>query len=152
MVTHPGAVFQNSTLLDSLTVAGNLALALEAAGFTSTKKNGLQVEIKRLLQAVGLDYSRDSIKRPTQLSGGMARRASLALQLAQKKHLVVLDEPFTGLDPDAAASVALELRRLRLEHGMALVLVSHEPDLVGMVWAAGAAPPSKSSCGWRRTQ
>ena len=77
-----GALFQSTTLLDSLSVAGNVAIALSAAG-RSSGPDGL--EIKRLVEAVGLDFARDAHKRPTELSGGMARRASLALQLAQRK-------------------------------------------------------------------
>mmetsp|Transcript_33855 Transcript_33855/g.104829 ORF Transcript_33855/g.104829 Transcript_33855/m.104829 type:complete len:491 (+) Transcript_33855:520-1992(+) len=70
---------------------------------------------------------------PQELSGGMARRASLALQLAQRKRVVVLDEPFTGLDEAAARAVAAELASLRSKHGAALLLVSHQPSLVKLV-------------------
>lgn len=93
-------------------IAGNVAVALNAAaghlkrsnenvnegrGATSSKGSssltangavGLEAEIKRLVEAVGLNYARDASKRPSELSGGMARRASLALQLAQRKRVV----------------------------------------------------------------
>ena len=108
-----GVLFQQTTLLDELTVAGNLCVALQAAAAknakTMTTTITINSQIKQLLDTVGLDFARDAHKRPSQLSGGMARRASLALQLAQQKHVIVLDEPFTGLDPDAAMSVAKEL-------------------------------------------
>ena len=55
---------------------------------TSSGAGGLEAEIKRLVEAVGLNYARDASKRPSELSGGMARRASLALQLAQRKRVV----------------------------------------------------------------
>ena len=114
-----------------------------AVALSARVDEGLVVmaEVKRLVEAVGLDFARDGHKRPTELSGGMARRASLALQLAQRKQCIVLDEPFTGLDPSAAKAVAKELRRLRSEHGTALLLVSHEPDVVALVMdeMAGAA-------------
>jgi len=100
-------------------------------GFAFKHEEKLQAKIKELLEAVGLDYGRDANKRPSQLSGGMARRASLAMQLAQKKRII--DEPFTGLDREAACSIAKELVRLRVEHQTALVLISHEPDLANMV-------------------
>ena len=89
--------------------------------------------IKQLIDSVGLDYAKDGHKRPTELSGGMARRASLALQLAQRKHVIVLDEPFSGLDRETAISVAKELVRLRKDTGTALLLISHEPDLASIV-------------------
>jgi len=81
-----------------------------------------------------LDYDRDASKRPTQLSGGMGRRVCLALQLAQHKRVIVLDEPFTGLDYDAAVSVAQQLVSLRnSDKHTALVLISHEPHLTKLV-------------------
>ena len=90
-------LFQQTTLLDSLTVAGNVAVALEhcpaaKAGREKLNEPQKRAAIKRLLETVGLDYLRDGRKYPAELSGGMARRASLALQLAQKKHVIVLDE------------------------------------------------------------
>lgn len=133
-----GVLFQQTTLLDALTVAGNVCVALEACT-TRRKEKGVQSTedrnrtIKQLLDKVGLDFVRDGPKRVTELSGGMARRASLALQLAQRKHVIVLDEPFAGLDRDAAVSVAKELVRLRKETGTALLLISHEPDLSALV-------------------
>ena len=131
-----GVLFQQTTLLDSLTIAGNVAAALQ---FCPSRQKGdhspheLHANIKRLLDAVGLDYARDANKRPTELSGGMARRASLALQLAQNKRVIILDEPFTGLDRDSAVSVAKELVHLRVTHGTALIIISHEPDLAALV-------------------
>jgi ABC-type transporter Mla maintaining outer membrane lipid asymmetry ATPase subunit MlaF/ABC-type transporter Mla maintaining outer membrane lipid asymmetry permease subunit MlaE len=135
-----GMLFQQTTLLDSLTVAGNVCVALEncpttAKGGNNGTKNHQQTRstIKRLLETVGLDYLRDGSKKPSQLSGGMARRASLALQLAQHKHVIVLDEPFAGLDFATAVGVAKELERIRRERGTALLLISHEPHIVDVV-------------------
>ena len=129
-----GVLFQQTTLLDELTVAGNLALALQKERFASNKERDFR--IKQLMDTVGLDYARDASKRPTELSGGMGRRASLALQLAQRKHVIVLDEPFTGLDYDTGVSVAKELVHLR-KLGTALILISHEHDLAKIVLAEG---------------
>jgi len=142
-----GMLFQQTTLLDSLTVAGNVLVALENCPSAARHKNvggngggGRRVEARRrraavkgLLEAVGLDYLRDGPKRPSELSGGMARRASLALQLAQHKHVIILDEPFAGLDHATGAGVARELERLRRERGTALLLISHEPEIVDIV-------------------
>jgi len=143
-----GVLFQQTTLLDELTIAGNLQLALKqhysqtrqktnpTISSNQTSDDYLEKEIKQLLDRVGLDYSRDAHKRPTELSGGMGRRASLALQLAQHKRVIVLDEPFTGLDYDTAVSVAKELVRLRQglnNNKTALLLISHEPHLAKIV-------------------
>lgn len=133
-----GMLFQQTTLIDSLTVAGNVCVALEHCPSAKNGKEAMTEQqkpstIKRLLETVGLDYLRDGPKRPSELSGGMARRASLALQLAQDKHVIVLDEPFAGLDYVTGVGVARELDKLRREKGTALLLISHEPDIVDIV-------------------
>lgn len=130
-----GVLFQQTTLLDELTVAGNVRVALQGRTthdkHSNTKQE--QAEIKRLLETVGLNYARDASKKPSELSGGMARRASLALQLAQQKHVIVLDEPFTGLDKHAAKSVAKELVHLRNQYKTALLLISHEEHVTSLI-------------------
>lgn len=131
-----GVLFQQTTLLDELTVAGNLAVALKlheenSKGFETS--NARDARIKELLETVGLDYGKDAHKLPSELSGGMGRRVCLALQLAQRKRVIVLDEPFTGLDTESAVSVARELVRLRRTQGTALLLISHEPHLSRLV-------------------
>jgi ABC-type multidrug transport system ATPase subunit/ABC-type transporter Mla maintaining outer membrane lipid asymmetry permease subunit MlaE len=142
---HCGVLFQQTTLLDELSVAGNLAVALRgrkdhdeneetmSRRDTTMTTTVLHQRIKQYLEQVGLDYARDAAKRPSELSGGMARRASLALQMAQQKRVIVLDEPFAGLDYEAAVSVAKELVHLRETVGTSLILISHEPDLAAMV-------------------
>ena len=141
-----GVLFQRTTLIDSLTLAGNLAIALRnrppSKSNNDTNNNNdsksatrttLEEDIKNLLETVGLNYERDAHKRPTELSGGMARRASLALQIGQKKRVVVLDEPFAGLDLEAGLEVANELKRMRIRDGTAFILISHEPELARVV-------------------
>lgn len=125
-----GVLFQQSVLLDDLTVAGNLHLALITA---KPQSKDTSSEIKRLLELVGLSFVNDAHKRPTELSGGMGRRASLALQLAQKKHVIVLDEPFAGLDYEAAVSVAKELVHISRTEHVSYVLISHEPEIAKIV-------------------
>jgi len=130
-----GVLFQQTTLLDDLTVAGNLAVALKLHKdiFPTTQVRDLR--IKQLLDMVGLNYGTDAHKLPSELSGGMGRRVCLALQLAQKKSVIVLDEPFTGLDYESAVSIAKELVRLRRTQNTALILISHEPYLSKLVMA-----------------
>jgi len=128
-----GVLFQQTTLIDELTIAGNISIALKLHKDKFANQKEQNLKIKQLLDAVGLDYDRDANKKPTELSGGMGRRASLALQLAQHKRVIVLDEPFTGLDYDAAISVAKELVHLRLVQKTALLLISHEPHLCKVV-------------------
>ena len=123
-------------MIDELTVAGNLAAAIDAVNGPPTSKSAKQerdLKIKQLLELVGLSYHQDAHKRPTELSGGMGRRASLALQLAQKKHVIFLDEPFTGLDHDVAVSIAKELVHLRKTQNTSFVMISHDFELAEKV-------------------
>ena len=63
-----------------------------------------------------------------QLSGGMLRRAALAQLLSQRKRLIVLDEPFTGLDLDTAKGIIQELRTVMSEEHTSFILISHQVD------------------------
>jgi ABC-type transporter Mla maintaining outer membrane lipid asymmetry ATPase subunit MlaF/ABC-type transporter Mla maintaining outer membrane lipid asymmetry permease subunit MlaE len=146
-----GILFQQTTLLDELTVAGNLALALlqgrgivrdsshikNAPNGRSSTDTLVPQQIKYFMELVGLDYGKDAEKRIMELSGGMARRVGLAKQLAHRKHVIVLDEPFTGLDYDTAVSIAKELVHLRQTMGTAFILIAHEPNIAQIVLAEG---------------
>lgn len=128
-----GVLFQQTTLLDELTVAGNLAVALKLHEDVFSTPEARDARIKQLLDTVGLNYGTDAHKLPSELSGGMGRRVCLALQLAQHKRVIVLDEPFTGLDTASAVGVAKELVRMRKTQQTALLLISHEPHLSKLV-------------------
>jgi ABC-type transporter Mla maintaining outer membrane lipid asymmetry ATPase subunit MlaF len=109
----------------SINCSCNVCVALEACCATTTRRrNQATVQqqqqerdrlVKQIIESVGLDYAKDGPKRPSELSGGMARRASFAIQLAQRNHVIVLDEPFVGLDRNAAIGDAKEHMRLRRE-------------------------------------
>uniref|UniRef100_A0A7S2MYS5 ABC transporter domain-containing protein n=1 Tax=Haptolina brevifila TaxID=156173 RepID=A0A7S2MYS5_9EUKA len=115
-----GFLFQKGVLLDSLNLAENIALALRASGEPHP-----QAAIDGMLEAVGLSGATDGVKMPGQLSGGMLRRAALAQILAQRKRLIILDEPFVGLDPPVAVEVVKLIRSVASARGVAMVLVSH---------------------------
>ena len=96
-----GFLFQKGVLIDSLNLAENIALALRASG----EPHMDAAVIDSTLKAVGLSGATDGVKMPGQLSGGMLRRAALAQILAQRKRLIILDEPFVGLDPPVAGEL-----------------------------------------------
>ncbi len=108
------AVFQEDRLLPWRSVLDNVRLAADGVS---------PQRAAALLQKLGLGDELHT--RPAALSGGMKRRVAIARALAAEADLLVLDEPFTGLDNDCAAAVAQVIRR---EHGdRPFVMVSHDP-------------------------
>ena len=89
--------------------------------------------IRDALAGVGLSEETDGPKMPGQLSGGMLRRAALAQILAQRKRLVILDEPFVGLDPPVALEVVKLVKAVAHRNQVAMVLVSHMEPLASML-------------------
>ncbi len=114
-----GVLFQQGVLLDTLNVYENIALARKTANLPCDRKM-----VRKYIKAVGLAES-DGYKKPGQLSGGMLRRAALAQILAQQKHIIVLDEPFVGLDKQTAEGIIDLLNRLKAS-GQSFILITHE--------------------------
>jgi len=86
----------------------------------------VDAEIIKWLDAVGIvDPRRRLHDYPHQLSGGMLQRAMIAMALSCQPKLLVADEPTTALDVTIQAQILSELRRLRTEFGMALILITH---------------------------
>ena len=115
-----GMVFQQGVLIDSLNVGENIGLALKKSGRSSPPE-----VIRERLSQVGLSES-DATKMPGELSGGMLRRASLAQILAQGRSIIILDEPFVGLDETNALGI-VDLIRDLMDDGHGFILISHEP-------------------------
>lgn len=120
-----GILFQSGGLLDQLSVGDNLALSLRAAGRPHDADS-----VAAELRGVGLENCAGHMRG--ELSGGMLRRAALAQILAQGKDLIVLDEPFVGLDDDAVEDVIAALDELRAR-GIAFILISHRADLAARI-------------------
>jgi len=118
-----GVLFQAGALFSSLTIAENIALPLIEYTDLSRKMIDEIVEFK--INVVGLKSS-DALVYPSQISGGMKKKAGLARALAMDPKLLFLDEPTSGLDPISARdfdSLILELRSL---FGLTIVMVSHD--------------------------
>lgn len=120
-----GVLFQDGALFSSLTVAQNVKVPLSE--YFDLSPNLMDQIAAFKIAMVGLDASAGP-KFPSELSGGMRRRAGLARALALDPDLVFLDEPTAGLDPMSAASFDEMILRLRDTLGLSVFLVTHDLD------------------------
>src|SRR6266478_9861519 len=117
-----GLLFQDAALFDSLTLYENLALPLERL----TPKTRAEVDfiVDRVLSQVGLAGAKS--KMPSELSGGMRKRAGLARALVLEPRVLLADEPSSGLDRITASEIDELLLRQKAEHKTALIVVTHD--------------------------
>ncbi|MDO8456784.1 MAG: ATP-binding cassette domain-containing protein [Burkholderiaceae bacterium] len=125
-----GVMFQHGGLFGSLTVLENVGLPLrEHTGLGDQVIDEIaawKLAMAGLKPEVGAQY-------PSELSGGMMKRASLARALALDPELLFLDEPTAGLDPDSAAGVDELVLKLRDIFGLTIVMITHDLDLLWQV-------------------
>jgi len=121
-VRDVGIVFQDYPLLAHRTVIENLVVAGRAGGMDKERATKRAVE---LLARVGLEGR--ATYWPAQLSGGQRQRAAIAQQLVQKRRVLLLDEPFSGLDPVALADVSTLVTEVANDHDLnTVMLVTHD--------------------------
>jgi phospholipid/cholesterol/gamma-HCH transport system ATP-binding protein len=117
-----GMLFQSAALFNSMTVGDNVAFPLRS--HTNLKESIIQIMMKIKLQLVGLSGF-DKFK-PSQLSGGMKKRAGLARAIAMDPEILFCDEPSAGLDPIVAAGLDNLILKLKQAFKMTTVIVTHE--------------------------
>lgn len=117
-----GMLFQSGALFSDLSVFENVAFPLRV--HTRLPDDMIRDLVMMKLQAVGLRGARDLM--PSQLSGGMARRAALARAIALDPDLVMYDEPFAGQDPMAMGVLVQLIRLLNDALGHTSIVVSHD--------------------------
>src|SRR5881296_3655568 len=119
-----GISFQGGALFNSMTVAENVALPLRE--HTSLEESTIQIMVRLKLEEVGLAGFEDYF--PSQLSGGMRKRAAVARALAMDPEILFFDEPSAGLDPIIAAGIDQLILELKQAFRMTIIVVTHELD------------------------
>jgi phospholipid/cholesterol/gamma-HCH transport system ATP-binding protein len=117
-----GVMFQQGALIGSMTVGANVALALET--WTDLSRDAIRAVVRAKLGLVGLGDAIDLM--PSELSGGMRKRAAIARALVLDPPLVFLDEPSSGLDPITSAELDHLIAALARKHGLTVIMVTHE--------------------------
>jgi phospholipid/cholesterol/gamma-HCH transport system ATP-binding protein len=125
MARHWGVLFQQGALFSSLTVRQNIQFPLRE--FLDLSDRLLDELATAKLEMVGLS-DRDGDKFPSEISGGMTKRAALARALALDPEVVFLDEPTSGLDPISAGDFDSLIRTLQRTLGLTVFMVTHDLD------------------------
>lgn len=122
LLKNIGVAFQSGALLSSMTVAQNVALPL--IEHSDLDEETINFIVRMKLDFVGLLGKEDLL--PSELSGGMLKRAAVARAIALDPRLTFMDEPSAGLDPVIAAALDELIIKLKESLGMSVVVVTHE--------------------------
>jgi len=120
-----GIVFQNYSLLPWLTVFENISLAVEAVNPNWSKAKQAECA-EKFIAMVNLTPARD--KKPSELSGGMRQRVSVARALAMDPQILLLDEPLSALDALTRSTLQDEISRIWSEDKKTVVMITNDPD------------------------
>ena len=121
-----GVLYQSGALFSSLTIEENVALPLKE--FTELSPDMISSVAKLKLSLVGLEGFEQFL--PSEISGGMKKRAGLARALALDPKILFFDEPSAGLDPISSAELDKLILDLRKNLGCTMVIVTHELDSI----------------------
>lgn len=120
---HTGYVLQSSALFPNMTVQQNAAVQLEALGFN---KDRIKSRITELLKMVDLEPSTYANRKPAELSGGEAQRVGIVRALAAEPKLILMDEPFSALDPVSKRQLQNLILKLHDKLDTTIIFVTHD--------------------------
>ncbi|MEZ0328881.1 MAG: ATP-binding cassette domain-containing protein [Dissulfuribacterales bacterium] len=120
-----GLLFQDYALFPHMNVEQNIAFPLRPM-FSFSLDKGLKRRVHDLMEAFEIGHLAESY--PAQLSGGQRQRVALARTLIKKPDILLLDEPFSALDPMLRGKMRTELLRIRERFGVPMILITHDPE------------------------
>lgn len=129
MRTKIGFAFQFAALFDSMSVGDNISLPLRE--HTSLSEDEIKEIVVHTLDSVGLAHTYENM--PSELSGGMLKRAGFARAVVTNPDLVLYDEPTTGLDPIVTHLLTDTIKRLRQQLSATAVVISHDLQSIYMM-------------------
>ncbi len=118
-----GFVFQEGALFDSMTVADNVAYRLREDGVDEEE---IEPRVREVLRFVELEHALEQL--PSELSGGMRRRVSIARAVVNRPPIVLYDSPTAGLDPVTSQTIITLILRLRDAYGVTALLATQRPQ------------------------
>lgn len=118
-----GFLFQSGALYDSMTVRENLEFPLKRI-FKDLSKKEMEEKVKTALENVGLPDAID--KMPSELSGGMRKRISLARTIIVDPEIMLYDEPTTGLDPVTSHEISLLINEIQEKYKTSSIIITHD--------------------------
>src|SRR5690606_4868371 len=124
--TEIGMVFQGSALFDSMNVEENIAFPLKM--FTSKNNADIRNRVQEVIERVNLKDANK--KMPSELSGGMKKRVSIARAIVNNPKYLFCDEPNSGLDPQTAIRIDDLIGDLTEEYSMTTIVVTHDMNSV----------------------
>ena len=124
-----GMIFQHFNLLESRTVSGNIAFALEVAGWKD--KKAIKTRVEELLNLVELSDKGNFY--PVQLSGGQKQRVGIARALANSPDILLSDEATSALDPKTTKAILDLLKNIQKKLGLTIILITHQMEVIRAV-------------------
>ena len=120
-----GMIFQHFNLLNSRSVAENVAFPLEISKW---KKKDIEKRVDELLEIVGLSDKKQNY--PEQLSGGQKQRVAIARALANNPKILLSDEATSALDPRTTTSILELLKDINKKFGITIILITHQMEVI----------------------